>query len=271
MDQDNGLRLGELLKSAFRALKRNIVLILAVVILITGAGAVLAYVKKPTYTATQSAVYKAEGVNTNSREDSEYTSAYFETFVKFCNQGCVVDRANFYYEYYITHQFEDVDKFIEAVEMVSSTEDPLYYDASTDRVNKKHIASGNISVSASPSDSQTVSYMVGVNYKDASPSLAKDKVKILLCAIEKEANLTNELGQKRYFGVNVSVKDYEFKGVSSDWSKSRIIIIAFVVSIVVAVLAVYVVNLMDRTLRDKDELERLTGCDLLAYIESTGV
>lgn len=271
MDQDNGLRLGELLKNAFRTLKRNIVLILAVILLITGAGVVLSYAKKPTYTATQSAVYKAEGVNTSSREDSEYTSAYFETFVKFCNQGCVVDRANFYYEYYITHQYKNVDEFIDAVEIVSGEDDPLYYDASTDRVSTKYISEGNISVSASPSDSQTISYMVGVNYKDASPTLAKDKVKILLCAIENEANLTNELGQKRYFGVNVSVKDYEFKGVSSNWSKSRIIIIAFVLSLVVAALAVYVVNLMDRTLRDKDDLERLTGCDLLAYIESKGV
>ena len=271
MEQDNGLRLGELIKSAFRTLKRNIVLILAVILLVTGAGVALAYAKKPTYTATQSAIYMAEGYENNSGKDSEYTSAYFDTFIKFCNQGCVVDRANFYYDYYVKHQFTDVDEFIDAVSMVNSTEDELYYDATTDRVTTKYISEGNISVSASASDSQTVSYMVGIKYRDASTALAKDKVKILLCAIENEANLVNEYGQKKYFGVNVSVKDYEYNGVSSDWSKSKVIVIAFILGVILSMLAVYVVSLMDRTLRDKDDLERLTGSDLLAYIESKGV
>ncbi len=271
MEQENGMALGELIKKAYLALKRNILLVLAVIVLITGAGVVVAYTKTPTYTATQSAVYKAEGEGTGSKENSEYTSAYFETFVNFCNQGCVVDRANFYYDYYAKHQYKSVDEFIDSVNTVVSEEDPLYYNAATDRVSASYINGGNISVSASDTDSQTVSYMVGVNYKDATPTLARDKVKILLCAIEKEANLTNESGQKMYFGVNVSVKDYEYKGVSCDLSKSKIIIIAAVLSVVAAALAVYVVGLMDRTLRDKEELEKLTGCAVLAFIESTGV
>lgn len=271
MEQENGVALGELIKKAYLAIKRNIFLVLAVILLITGGGVVVAYTKTPTYTATQSAVYKAEGEGTGSKENSEYTSAYFLTFVDFCNQGCVVDRANFYYDYYIKHQYKSVDDFIAAVDTVVSKDDPLFYDAQTDRVKESYIKSGNVTVSASDADSQTVSYMVGINYKDATPTLARDKVKILLCAIEKEANLENEIGQKTYFGVNVSVKDYEYKGVSCDLSKSKIIIIAAVLSVAVAAFAVYLVGLLDRTFRTKEDLEKITGSPVLAFIESTEV
>ena len=87
-----------------RVLKRNVLFILIVVILSTGAGAVFSNLKKPTYTATEKVGYYADVTQggTNSTANSiNAMKAYFETVVDYCKTGCVLDRADFYYAKYL--------------------------------------------------------------------------------------------------------------------------------------------------------------------------
>ena len=54
--------------------------------------------------------------------------------------------------------------------------------------------------------------------------------------------------------------------IASDTSKRRIVLIAALVGVVVAGVAVYIKHLFDTTVKDKNELEKLTGTTVLAYI-----
>lgn len=258
MEQENGMGLGELLHRAYIAVKRRIVLVFAVILIITGGGAVIANIRKPMYTASERASYKAGMEST--------TSSYFRTVVDFCNSGCVIDRANFYYDYYSKNEYNKVSDFIEDVKTaVSDENNPLYYD--TDKIVKeKYISEDRVGISASAANATSVSYIITVRYTDANYSAAQDKVKILLQAIGDEANLQNDTG-KKYFGTEITITDLELYGYSSDWSKTKIVSIAFVISVIVALLSVYVINLTDRTVKEKNEIERITGTDLLAFIE----
>lgn len=264
MEQDSGLRLGEIIHRAFIAIKRKIVLILAIILVITGGGVIIANVRKPMYTAGERADYYA----TSSAESlSDVSSVYFNTIVDFCKAGCVVDRANFYYDCFIHRKTEQtLNDFIKEVEDAVPG-DPLYYDTSK-MIDVEHILKNQISVTVKKSNNNT-SYMLVVKYSDLDSGAAVNKVKILLKAIEKEANLTTdeEGTDYKYFGVPVVIQDWGDAGFSSDWSKSRIISISLVIGIIVALLAVYAVNALDRTVKEKAELERITGVSVLAFIE----
>jgi hypothetical protein len=253
MEQENGMGLGELLHRAYIAVKRRIVLVLAVILIITGGGVVMSYLRKPMYTASERVSYKASG---------SMTSQYFQTVVGFCNKSCVIDRANFYYDYYAGHNYKHVSDFIKDF---ASPDDSLIYDVSK-KVDKKYILEERVGVAASSSSATAVSYIFTVKYTDTTESDAYDKVVILLQAIGDEANAKNG-DDLKYFGVDITLKDLGSNGTASDWSKSKIVSIAFVISLIVALLSVYVINLTDRTVKEKSEIERLTGVDLLAFIE----
>ncbi len=269
MENEKGLRFSDVMHRAWVALKRNIVLFLAVIFVITAGGVVIGFARKPAYTAKECAFFRVKGSVADSQLDTALTSAYLDTIVDFCDEGCVVDRANYYYYCYVNGiggPYVDVDAFIEKINNLSGTEDKLYYQADKRLENASYINAQSISVSASSATSQTISYRIIVKYQDKSQTAAKDKVKILRLAIEKEANLKDGEAIK-YFGVNVSVADWGYLGSDADWSKTKIILISFVLSVIAAALAVYIVSVMDRTIRDKDELERIAGVPLLAYIE----
>lgn len=255
MEQENGMGLSELLHRAYIAVKRRFVLVLAVILIITGGGAVIANVRKPMYTSYERVSYKASG---------NMTSQYYQTVVGFCNKPCVIDRANYYYDYYVSNGYKKVSDFIGEIDSVKEN-----YDASK-VVATKYILEERVSVSASSSSSTTPSYIFTIGYTDPSGDKSSDIVKILLQAIVHEINAENFEG-KNYFGVEITLIDLDSMGLpSSDWSKSKIISVAFVISIIAAFLAVYVINLADRTVKEKSDIERLTGVDLLAFIEDQG-
>lgn len=264
MEQENGMGLGELLFRVYLALKRRIILVLAIILIFTAGGAIVANLRKPLYTATQMVSYKATSDDVNS---TDMTSQYFQTVVGFCNKGCVVDRANFYYDVYANStEFKNVKEFIEYVEAhANDKEDFSYY--TVEKISaKKYIEQGRTSVSATSSTNDPV-YVINIKYTDADRAAASDKVSILLCAAKLEVNSKNEKGNSKYFGVKITLENYGSLGIGSDWSKTRIVTVALVLGIIAALLAVYVINLSDRTVKEKKDIESITGVSLLAFIE----
>ena len=257
-ENEKGMGLGELLHRAFVAVKRRIVLVLAIILIFAAGGYTIGTVRKPLYTASERVSYQAI-----SDDSVDVTSAYFQTVKDFCRSGKVVDRANFYYDYYVRRPYDNVGQLIEDIK--NATEgSPLYYDE-TKRVDTPWIVRSKVGVSSSSGKEE--SYIITIKYTDSTVAVARDKITILLAAIQNEVKLTDENGEGVYFRVNVIIKDYGYMGASSDWSRSKITTITTVIGIIVAFLAVYLINLTDRTIKDKREIERITGISLLAFIE----
>ena len=135
------------------ALKRSIVLVLAIVIVATFVGLMYGLTKKPNYTATQEIVFTAideqsDDIVTNYR----VMEALRGTIVDFCDEGVVVDRADFYYVTYI-QKLQDmkggeqytIDDYIYEIQ---NTEDP-YHTSDPGIVNRGYITRDNVYVSAS--------------------------------------------------------------------------------------------------------------------------
>ena len=260
MEQENGMGLGELLHRVYLAIRRRIVLVLAVIFIITGGGFIIANIRKPMYTASERVSYTAS---------DNMTSSYFQTVTAFCNKGCVVDRANFYYDYYSKKEYKKVSDFLDDVKKAQK-DDSLYYtvDKRVKDPDRQYITGNNVGVSAS-SNSNSVSYIFTIRYTDADENAARDKLMILLQAISDEINVKEE-GDFKYFGVEINISDMGYEYSASDWPKSKIISIAFIIGVFVALLSVYFINLTDRTVKEKADIERITGSDLLAIIEDQG-
>ena len=115
----NGKKEGLDLKSFFEILRRYIVVIICVVAASAAVGTAAAYLRKPSYTASELVNYVAiiEGDTTATKNNSAMTT-YLATVVDFCDTGIVVDRANYYYEKYLDEyaaQGKTLGEFIESV------------------------------------------------------------------------------------------------------------------------------------------------------------
>ena len=257
-ENEKGMGLGELLHRAFLAVKRRFVFVLVVILIFAAGGYVIAQIRKPFYTASERVLYQAGDENTSPN----VTSSYFESVKIFCGSGCVVDRANFYYDYYVYHT-DSLKTVIDKIE--AGTDEELKYDTSK-IVSHKWITQKNLMIYSS--SATEVSYMLTISYTDPSYTKSYEKLKIILCAIGQEINAPVEGStSNKYFGEEIKIQDFGSYGISSDWSKSKIITIATVIGIIVALLSVYAINLTDRTIREKKDIERITGVSLLAFIE----
>ena len=56
--------------------------------------------------------------------------------------------------------------------------------------------------------------------------------------------------------------------VSSDMSTMKIVIIAAVLGVVLALMTVYILRISDNTVKSKEQLEELSGANVIAYIEN---
>jgi len=280
MEQQNGgIAQNDILRRILFALKKNWLLILIIIAIFIGAGAVYTKIRKPVYTASQDTIYKALSPDGPTEGDANVTYQYLSTVADFCDEGCVVDRANFYWakftELKSAGTVDTVAEFNALVDAATSTSDDLYYTVSKGQaVTNKGIVSDKISVSSSKNGDTNVSFKMTLHYTDPSQEDAGNKVKILLTAINKEAVLLQDNPQTnhdyKYFYVKVILEDFGDAGIVADVSLRKILIIFALVGVAVSLIVVYLINLFNRTVRDKDELERLTGTNVLAFIEDQG-
>ena len=155
---------------------------------------------------------------------------------------------------------------------------------------EKHILRKNLSVMSSKTTDESITFSMKFSYSDSDKQSAVDKVKIIVFAINMEAKICapysrplntddpnfNKLNNNaiistyKYFGVKVNLSDMGLIGVSSSISKVRIILVAGIIGILICCVFIYIKFLFDRTIKSKEELEKITDTKCLSYIENNG-
>lgn len=264
---DDNKSLGLVLNKVWFYVKRNVWLILIIVVLSLSVGTAVYYLREPNYIAKEDVIYRANLSDSKVHSnDPIITQSYFSTVVDFCDSGCVIDRANFYYAKYLETKdtYFNPDRFINAVKKASEGDD-LYYTLDK-RVNNEHIYASGISIDTLNSV-ETENYEFIIGYKDSDIERAKEKVKILILAVEQEANAKTPAGKYKYFSVKITIEDMKLIGVSGDWAMHKVLIVALLLGLVLSAIVVYAKESFNLTIRDADELEKITGVNNLARIE----
>jgi hypothetical protein len=141
--------------------------------------------------------------------------------------------------------------------------DGLIYDAKSEegKANagkQTYIKSGSIGILAT--DTEEKSFIFGISYTDGVEKLAKEKVKLLTLAYDIESS---------YFFTNLkaNIDDLGLKSCQADMSKTTIMLIAFCIGIVLALIVVYLLYVLDKTIKSREDAEKIAGCPVLACIE----
>lgn len=278
-ENKEALGMANAMRNILHTAKKNLFLILAVVLLVTALGGVYSYLVKPVYTATQKLVYVGENDNSDSVvNDYNTMNIFVGTIIDFCDEEVVIDRANAYYINYENEKAKpgnenySVEDFID--QLKAEAIDP---DLSIEREDKE-IVKRNISVVSEIEDKENLKYIFTIKYSDPNKQAAQDKVKILVYAINKESNDTEKITignvtytQNKYFeGLTSHITDLGTEGVTSSVSKPRIIIVSFVLGVMLAALVVYVKYMLDNGIKTKEDLEKITGAPVFAYIDNKG-
>lgn len=139
----------------------------------------------------------------------------------------------------------------------------------------------NITVSYNASEKN---YILSVGYLDEDPTMAEEKVRIIVLATMQEANKEDAFASKdngkgievpfpknyKYFNiVKVNLVDLGTVGTTVNISSRRTLITFFIVGVIASLIIVYLLSLIDTTVDSKKELERITGVEFLAYISNT--
>lgn len=273
MDVRNTESIGEnFLHSIIRAVRKFWILIIAVVVAAVAVGGVVAVTKTPKYTVNETVVYKAQNIHSDSTVNNiNAMNAFLGTIVDFCDEEVVVDRANYYYAMYLNEKAKagenyTVDDYVETVKQ----NDTYKYE----EINKHRIFAENIEVTSSEADEDGTKFSFVIKYTDLSKDAAKDKVKILILAADmesKETVVVDNVSQNKYFaGINSEFLDYGTGSITSDVSVPKILIISFVIGLIAAFVVVYLLNMLDNTVKTKGELQEITGVDTLAFISEHG-
>lgn len=262
---------GSVIKSMLFAVKRHLILVLAVILFCTACGLGYSFVKKPNYTASEEVIFTASDENgdfVGKAEGINLMRGIFPTVVDFCNEGVVVDRANYLYSKYCDLAFDDpsytVEKFMTSeLDNCNSNYNPSHLDS--------FVKKENVSVSAVVDTGEIEVYAFTISYTDADKEQAEIIAKIYVEAFKAELDTDAGVSGGKYFeDVKIYINSIGASGVKSDVSKVKITIIGFLVGVVIAAVAVYVIGLLDNTVKTKDEVESITGGNVLSYIEYEG-
>ena len=272
---------GSVIKSMLFAVKRHLILVLAVILFCTACGLGYSFVKKPNYTASEEVIFTASDENgdfVGKAEGINLMRGIFPTVVDFCNEGVVVDRANYLYSKYCDLAFDDpsytIEKFMSSengqqseLDKCNSNYDPSRTSDYFDSFVKKE----NVGVSAVVDTGEIEVYAFTISYTDADKEQAEIIAKIYVEAFKAELDTDAGVSGGKYFeDVKIYINSIGASGVKSDVSKVKITIIGFLVGVVIAAVAVYVIGLLDNTVKTKDEVESITGGNVLSYIEYEG-
>ena len=269
--EENG---GVLIKNIFFAIKRYLVLIIAIILIGTGCGIGYSFVKVPNYTATEEVIYLAsdeQGKLNGTASGINIMRAYFNTVVDFCDEGVVVDRANYYYVQYVNRVSGaepklTVNEFVESLDVV----DP-YNETSSKEVNDYYIVKSNVSFSVNVESEDQDHYAFSIRYTDTDQEEAVKKARIYVEAFRRELKTTYGTSGGKYFdGIEIEIISLGSAGVTSDVSKTKFAVMGAVIGVVIACVLVYLITIADSSIKSKEELEEITGSKLITVIEYAG-
>lgn len=139
----------------------------------------------------------------------------------------------------------------------------VYYNPDSVATGRKHIQSSLVSTSVG--EGAYLNFFT-ISYKDGNSQGARDKLAILDFAIGVEINSGFSDGEEYFNGIKIAINPSTDPSIASDTSNRRIIIISALIGIAAATIVVYLKQILDDTLKQKDDLERITGKPVVAYI-----
>ncbi|MBQ7236739.1 MAG: hypothetical protein IJX03_06280 [Clostridia bacterium] len=213
----------------FKILYKNLLLIVMITVLCALIGLGYSVMRvKPTYTATRSVILRTTmNENTSSNLTNEASLAKL--------------------------YLPNVAKLIKSPDVVNEVNE--VYAASANEGEK--VKRGAISVYYGEQ-----SFIFSISYTDRSPELAQEKLDVL---IETFSN-----SSKFQAGIQADqaklIHTQKQSTVTKSNSYVKFTAIGAIAGLVIAVAVVFVMYLLDNTVRDKAEFEELTGVDVIAYI-----
>jgi len=302
----------DIIRRVYYSIKSNWLLIGIILALSIAVGIVISYFQVPVYTATCKTIYKASMDNAMQSEgQGKYdnitlTNRYLTSVVDFCKQGCIADRANYYYNDYIENKknYSDVKEYIKEIEAEYVASEMAYAEATTeggvpykkpiedseffikqDKYLKaitenenlleelpQHIIMSNITIKQPDEES----FVVNVSYTDEDINVVADKILLIYATINREAKVRTVVDgatfYKYFYNAEINLTNTtESPTPYNSVNRKKTVLIAMVVGAVVSLAAVYIENMFNRTIRSRSELESCTGAGFLAYIDDQGV
>lgn len=247
-------------------IRNNIILILVIILLATSIGIGYAYIRKPNYTASISARLSVQVAGSDKGVQKENaTQNYIKTVIDFCDEGVVLDRANWYY---LSWQKEKANKTLEEFLTAENIEAIKYDEIENPRVSKEAeaIFADHITTQANTKNNIT-NIVFDIKYTDNSKTDAEEKVQILMAAFAKEINLSDAENNHIYFEkLTMQVESKGLVGTQIDMSNTMIVMASIVIGVILAALILYAKNILDNSVRTKEELEMLTGAQVVGMI-----
>lgn len=268
------------LRDVFNVLRKNVLLIISIVLICVVLGGVYSNVRKPYYIATEHVNYRAQLNSTVSSSGDTVTNinimdSLIDTVKDFCKQDVVLLRANYYYKEYANWKFENnIGKDAVSVrqalkDYVAKVEQSDNYSLLVD-TNISYIIPSNISITST--SNEQLEFYFSLSYKDDDPLVAEEKVRILSLAYAREIQSSTVDNSSSYFGgIDIILTDLGCYGCVVDMSTTKILVIFTLAGVVLSLLCVYLKVLFDNTVKDKETVEKLTGANFLAYIHEQEV
>lgn len=252
--------LGEIM---FR-IRENLILIFLIIALSIGAGFAYYKLQKPIYTGSEMLNYMAFYDNAKDTDNASgamnLMSVYIDTMTDFCTTGVVLDRAEYYYTEYLKSD-KDIEEFITEAKTGAYNDN---YDP-TNVSKRVYFNASNVSSSILSHDDETQeSFIIVISVSDASPERARELTRFFALAIDQEGR-DFFTGVKTY--VYELVKNTAGVSTTTEGSLVKSLAIFVLVGLVISCLIIYLKVALDKTVKDKEEIERMTGVDVLAYIE----
>ncbi len=242
--------------------KENLILILIIVLISGIFGVVYHKLKKPVYTASEMVNYMAYYDDVEDDPTAagamNLMSVYVHTMVDFCTSGVVLDRAEYYYTEYLKSG-KNIEDFVKYLKEGTCSYDPTKITSRT-YFNPSNVSS----ILLTHGDETDESYIFVLSVDNFDAVVAKEMVRIFAVAVDQESREYFE-GVETY--VYELVKDTNGVSVSTADSLGKKLAIFLILGAIVAGMIVYIKTLFDKTVRDKEEIEELTGVNVVAYIE----
>ncbi len=253
----------------FRIFKNYLALMLAIIVAFVVAGVVYTYLLKPEYTVTHKIGFNCDNSpeGENIMADMNAMTAYGETIMDLFDEGVVLDRANYYYQEFDKARTSDgltVEEFLEKIEQEDGYTPPTNENEQLGYILKEKVQTSKLSV-------EDELYAFNVSYTEGTTEKAREKLKVLIYAFQKECGEIKMVGEQetpKYFGeFEVFVSDWGADSLSYNISRIKTVVIFGLGGIMVSILIALGLNFIDKTIKSKDELEDITGVSVVALIE----
>lgn len=262
-------------------LRAHLVLILIVTLLFAVGGFAYAKVRKPVYTASVPVQFDVDinsvdtsGNDTSNQNSYTYLFAYVDTADGICKSGNVIDRANVYYYYYL-QSGKNIDVFIreltDAYKTVKTTHGEIPdYGVTEELLNEyrnKWFNSSKVGTkySASSNSSEArVDFSLWVKNLDSGKAKEMARIYVLAADVSLNKILVLDNGTAGLLDLAGSVSGVS---ASPDMTTTKVVIVAVILGLALAFLTVYIIYLLDNTVKSKEQLEEMSGASVIAYID----